>query len=204
MWERNQIWIEFGYSLNTVENMVKKFSINPPCLSHPSHPSGLNMIYFLDYNPSTYFTKYFEKPQKNQQEEVTMSCTKKHKERRMSHLEEDMNKQLVLLAVSPTQSGANKISSCFAGYDKNQPSDVVSATPSVFPRCIWLHNCAVSFTSFRSLQRDLWFCNFPQPGAYEHLALGPPSQWEAQETVLRKAENGENDRGRGQEKRRGQ
>lgn len=92
----------------------------------------------------------------------------------MSYSEEDKNKQLVLLAASPTEYGANKISGSFAGYDKNQPSDVVSATPSVFPRCIWLHNCAVSFTSFRCLQHDLWFCNFPQPGAYEHLALGPP------------------------------
>lgn len=73
----------------------------------------------------------------------------------MRYLEEDKNQEPVLLAVSPTECGGNKISSSFVGSDKKQPSDVVSATASAFTTCIWLHKCVVTFTSFRSLQHDL-------------------------------------------------
>lgn len=106
----------------------------------------------------------------------------------MSYLEEDKDKRLVLFGVSPTECGANGISGSFASCHKNKPSDVVSATWSVFSRCIWLHKSAVSFTSFQSLPHDLCFLDFLQAGAYRHLALGTRHSGGAEETGLQKVE----------------
>lgn len=104
----------------------------------------------------------------------------------MSYLEKDKNKQPVLLAVSPAECGANKISRSFVGNDKNQPSDAVSQlSPDAFgytsvPSALHLshpfsiiYECAI----FRNqVLTNIW------------RSAPPPSQWEAQETV--KAEAG--------------